>query len=314
MTRIVRIGALAALGLTGALATAFLHVRAPRTGGLTADGSIEPALDLVDVPFGGCVSEVLLQEGDRVRSGDVLVRLDNAQLTHRLEEVSSARRSLASALREQGELQELPPKVKQYLYANYPDVVRADLAYNRALSAVQSNGAGDRSAADERLSQAAENRVAARQHLQHLFGKLTYPAEMHELLQQLEDAEMEARKLLDRNQPKVTGSGTIELLDLHPGDTLLPGAPVAMIRRTDVYTSSLALSKFEARNLRSGEQLTGRLDSGSAIAGWIQSVVTRPVLAAFRHQSGDTEESVVSIRIDSAEAIQPGARIRFDLP
>src|SRR5690348_11958073 len=122
MTRIVRIGALLALGLTGALATAFLHPRAPHAGALTADGSIEPALDIVDVPFGGRISDVLVKEGDVVRSGDVLVRLDDAQLTHRLEEVSSARRSLASALLEQGELRRLPPKVKQYLYANYPDV------------------------------------------------------------------------------------------------------------------------------------------------------------------------------------------------
>lgn len=319
MSGVVRMGALAAFalaafGVTGALSTALLNVQTAQRSAHTVEGSIEPALDLVDAPFGGRVSEVLVKEGDRVRSGDVLVRLENAQLQHRLEEVSSARESLVSALREQAELQELPPKVKQYLYANYPAAVQADLAYNRALSAVQSSEAGDRPAAYERLSQAAQRRVEARRHLQHLFSSLTYPTEMHELLRQLEDGEMEAHRLLDRNEPKATSPGAVELLDLHPGDTLIPGAPVAMIRSADVYTSSLTLSKSEAQHLNTAVQLTGALQNGRSLAGRIESVVVRPVRAAFRHKSGDAEESVVSIRVQSAEAIEPGARIRFELP
>ncbi|SIO53480.1 HlyD family secretion protein [Rhodovulum sp. ES.010] len=91
--------ALVVLLATGAGYVLFLQKDGVPPGFATANGRIEAERVDVATKFGGRLSEILVSEGDRVEAGQILARLDDAQLQAQLREaeagVVSARQALA---------------------------------------------------------------------------------------------------------------------------------------------------------------------------------------------------------------------------
>ncbi len=110
--KITRLGAVAAAIVFGGLAV--WSIAAPISGAVIAPGqvAVEANRKLIQHLDGGVVSEILVREGDRVKAGDVLVRVDRtiAQTNDRIvvSQLAENIASLARLLAERDGLAEIP--------------------------------------------------------------------------------------------------------------------------------------------------------------------------------------------------------------
>jgi HlyD family secretion protein len=133
-TRIIVIAALLAVGASAGGWHLYSRAAAAADTTLTASGTIEATITTMSPQLGGQVAEVLVQEGDTVEVGDVLLRLDDQGLrAQRASIVASTQAGVAAA---QAELDAAQTSLTD-LYDNAPMVTaNAELALANARKAL----------------------------------------------------------------------------------------------------------------------------------------------------------------------------------
>ena len=135
------------------------------SGALIAPGTIvvESNIKKVQHPTGGVVGELLVKDGDRVKGGDLLVRLDDtitranlAIVTKALTELT-ARKARLAAERDGAQTVKFPDDLARQ--SNVPEIAEALAAETRLFDLRRSARSGQKSQLQERINQAKQEIV-----------------------------------------------------------------------------------------------------------------------------------------------------------
>ena len=316
MTRGRRVWIGAILAATGVLSTALFSVRSGaelgKAGRLPGSprGALEPLTAVAAAELGGVVAEVCARPGESVKRGQVLVRFKQVELRERVEELRHAVNAAESAREARRALDRVPDRVKRYLYETDPEVVTAEQAYIEALQNYERTGPRDRAAAEARLAEASRVRVQVRRRLDAaLSGNAGVALAIASVRRSLADAE----RLLQSTEARAPVDGVVDILDLRPGDRVLPRGAVAVLVRPLEYSAEFVLSPELAERVATGAEL-GATVEGREFRARVESVTKRMPSVAFREQTQMKEETVVRARLDAQQSFRPGTAVEFRLP
>ena len=129
------------------------------SGALIAPGTIvvESNIKKVQHPTGGVVGQLLVHDGDRVKAGDLLVRLDDTVTRANLAIVTKAltelyaRKARLAAERDGAETIKFPDELMQQ--ANIPEIAQVLAAETKLFELRRSARAGQKSQLQERINQ-----------------------------------------------------------------------------------------------------------------------------------------------------------------
>ncbi len=291
------IGALAAAAAAGGVASLVRWPGGAFTRGVMA--AVEPATQIAFAKAGGTVSEVLARAGDRVRKEQPLVRFEAAALLGRRAEVAAALESAKG-------LSTIPRPAIALAVDAHPDVLAAEEEYTRALSAFEQAPAEQRAA----LARAAAARTEARQRIGRSLAKST--ADLSNTTATLEDLLRELDRAIAEREVRAPADGIVDLLDLHPGDRIVPGAPAATVVIPGEYACEFTLPS--AAGLRPGTALRAVAAGRAPVVARVERVSTRAIPSALRENRAAAEETVVRARFSLAAPLAPGAPVRLELP
>lgn len=252
--------------------------------------SVEPLTVTVISRAGGTVEEVFAKPGDRVAVGAPLVRLRPATLARRdeLDRLLAAAKATAS----------LPAALRNMLVDSHPDVERAEREYVEALRARDAGGPS------ERLTHAAAERVAVRNRISRQVG--SGGAGVVPFL----EARRRELDALGDGLVRSEHGGSVDLLDLRPGDRVPPGSPVALIVTGEAYSAEFEVPPGVAPPA-AGAQGAAHLD-GRRLQWTVESVHRRLIPPGLREDRSVSHRVAVRARIDAAGTIVvPGARAEF---
>jgi multidrug resistance efflux pump len=302
-------GALA-MALAGLFATSH-ELREPRS----VSGSLEPVTVVVGSGPGGTVSEVLVREGETVRKGQPLVRLDAASLRARCDQLKKALRLLETEEAAGQAFARLPDGLRSIALESHPDVVRAENDYVRALESYQRASPQDRDAAKVRLDRAARERTQARLRIAWILGHASDPSQVQAVAAILRQNLSNLEGLLAGAELRAPCDGAVDILRVKPGDRLLPASPVAMLIVHGEYSSDFAPPDADIARLQPGMRLKGKLlGSGTRFAWRVDSITKREIPAPFRENRDVAEQMIVHARVSCLQPFAPGARAEFELP
>ena len=267
-------------------------------------GWINPVLTIPRALFGGTVREVLAKTGDRVESGQVLVRFEAGDLETRLMQLRKAAHAAEAAVKGGNAMAQIPNQVRQYLYEMHPDTVNAEREYVDALAASD----------PARLRRATEERMAVRRSLGQLFADRANAGDSQVYLAEIARNIAEVEKLLRDAEVRAPSSAVVDLLDAHIGEKFQPGQPVAVLISAGEYSVQLGAAEAELTRLHSGMSLKGRLEGGGTIDAKIESISMRKLPVIARDNLQAAEEPVVRLRIVSAVPLRAGTAATFELP
>jgi HlyD family secretion protein len=132
------------------------------SGALIAPGTIvvESNVKKVQHPTGGVVGQLLVHDGDRVKAGDLLVRLDDTVMRANLAIVTkaltelNARKARLEAERDGAETVNFPDELMQQI--NAPEVAQVLLGERKLFELRRSARAGQKAQLQERINQSGE--------------------------------------------------------------------------------------------------------------------------------------------------------------
>lgn len=202
---------LAVVGLLGYVSLLALRPPELPEGLLYGNGHIEGTEVTVSAEVTGRVLESRLEEGRRVNKGDLLVRLDDAELTTRL---AQARAEVQALVQEQ-------PQVEEQLktWQHHLQTARADLARYRTL---RQSG----TITPQQLNQAENQVEEARSRVK------TLEARQAQLDAQLEAARRQVELIelqIDKTQIEAPIGGTVLIKGIEVGELAAPGRTVAVL-------------------------------------------------------------------------------------
>ena len=123
----------AAIIATGIL---FVRMRAGVESPTLKTGMVSPLLTIPRARFGGIVREVYAKTGDRVESGQLLVRFEAKELEARLVQLRKAAQAAEAAVKGGNAIAQIPAQVRQSLSEMHPDTIQAEQEYVDALAAL----------------------------------------------------------------------------------------------------------------------------------------------------------------------------------
>ena len=253
--------------------------------------------------------------GDRVVAGQVLVRLDAHELGARLMQLRKAAQAVEESAKGGSALAQLPSQLQQYLTEMHPDTARADREYVEALAALEQAKDAEREAANVRVRRAAQERVKMRRSLGQLFSARANGDDPRFYLADISRSMKELERLLLETEVRAPSRAVVDLIDVHAGEEIQPGQPIAVLVSTEEYLVDLGTTADEMKRLHTGLALHGRLDgSGMPIDARIESISMRKIPVIARDSLRAAEEPVVRARIVSATLLRPGIVASFELP
>lgn len=280
---------------------------------LVYSGTIEACDARVGSLVGGRVLEVLVEEGDSVAAGQLLVRLDGDLIATQVKEqearvaqakaaldrvVSGPRREQIERARIEWDRAEKERKRQESLLAQ---ALTSDEAYDAAAAAANSAfqaydelRAGSRSE-DERQARAAFDEAQSR---------LAY------LQRQLAETEVRA-----------PASGLVQTLDLRPGDIVLPNQGVVAILEPDELWVRVFVPETRLGLVRVGQAVNFFIDTfpERIFTAHVASVSARAEYTPRNVQTVEQREDqvfAVKLDVDPAPELKAGmtATVRFDAP
>jgi HlyD family secretion protein len=189
-------------------------------------GRIEPEAVVAAATLGGRVKAVLVQRGQNVETGQVLVQFEAEDLDTRMKQVQTMLALAPPGVIETTAsfVERVPPSTWVSLLRTDPVRIEAEREYAEALAAVERGGTG---AARARLRRAERLRVTA--------FRRTGDFQPQSLVN-LEKVRAEADRTMlwlasqrERLEVRSPVNGVVELLDLAVGDSVMPGAAVALV-------------------------------------------------------------------------------------
>lgn len=259
--------------------------------------------------------EVLVQTGERVEAGQVLVRFEAKELETRLMQLRKAAQAAEAAVKGGSAMAQIPHQVRQYLYEVHPNTVKAEREYVDALAAFEQAPGADREAANIRLRHASQERMLVRRRLAALFAGSANGEDSRMYLAEIARNIAEVEKLLQDAEVRAPSNAVVDLLDARVGEKIQPGQPVAVLLSVGEYAVDLGVTGSELQRLHTGMALQGRIPGGSRqIEARIESISTRKLPVIARDNLRMAEEPVVHVRIVSAAPLRAGAIAAFELP
>jgi multidrug resistance efflux pump len=268
------------------------HGGAPRR---TVEATVEPATLAVLSPAGGTVTEVLASAGDTVVKDQPLVRFDTAALLER-------RAAVASAIESARTLSTIPRAAANLAVDVHPEVIAAEETYARVVAAFEQGRA-----TRPQLDGAAAGRIEARKRVSASLSRSAsgIGATLDSLRRLLSEID---RAIADR-EVRAPAAGIVEVLDLKPGDRIVPGAPAALVRIPGEYTCEFLVPAGSVLQPGATVFLNGHIEAR------VERVWSRPVPSALREDRSIAEETVAQVgRAILPAAGIPAGRIRVQLP
>lgn len=324
MNRRIVIAALALLVLGGAAAGAhWLMTRNAGSKQLVLYGNLD--LRQVDLPFNDSerISEVLVQEGDRVKKGQVLARLDMRRLLPQLEEAEAevaAQRAVSLRLHHGSRPQEIA-QARANLASAQADATNARTQYERMQHlAALSNG---RAASQQDLDNArsavdvANARVLA---LRKALQLLVIGPRQEDIAQA--DAELQAdlaREALLKQQVRdgelrAPMDAEVRSRLMEPGEMASPQKPVFTLAILDPKWVRAYVSEADLGRVHPGDKAEVAVDSfpGRRFAGWVGFISP---IAEFTPKSVETPDLRTSLVYEVRVFVKdPDDQLRLGMP
>ena len=274
-------------------------------------GTIEARDAAIGSLTGGRIADVLVDEGDSVRAGDVLVRFDrytlDAQLKEQHSRVAQMRANLERVL--------TGPRREQ--------VERARIEYEQA---ERERVRQDQLLKQKVTSQAIYDRAAAdAQSLFQVYEELRRGSRSEDEQQARAQVEAEEGRLavlerqLAETEVKAPANGIIQTMDLRPGDLIAPNQPVANLLETDEIWVRVFVPETELGHVKVGQSVDVHIDTFSdrAFPAHVTSVSERAEYTPRNVQTAEQREDqvfAVRLRIDPAPELKAGmtATVRFE--
>jgi multidrug efflux pump subunit AcrA (membrane-fusion protein) len=220
----MRIPGLVVVGglLLGATGTILLHL----DGHVPETRVVESESRIVNAPLGGIVEVALVKAGDRVTAGQMLIRLRETEFDERMRRVQSIlERNPPDTVATAGTLMgRISPKVWRQLTATDPQLLAAEQDYVDAAKFAEQDHSP---AAEATLKRASARRLAMQRRIAQIRpGAMESFGDLY--LRTAEDLNWLSRQRAAA-EVRAPFAGTIEIMDLHPGDVLAPLARVALL-------------------------------------------------------------------------------------
>lgn len=323
MKRIAVIALLMALAGAGAYAAWWWNHRGSANGELTLYGNVD--LRQVDLPFNnsGRISEVLVQEGDRVESGKVLARLDTSRLVPQVaqaEAQAAAQRQVVARLHAGSRPEEIA-QAGANLGAAKAEAANVQRQYERLKKLASESSGGAVSQQDLDNSRAALEVANARVEVNRKTLELAEAGprkeEVAEAEARLRAAEAQLALLqqeLDDAQLRAPADATVRNRVMEPGEMASPVRPVVVLAVTDPKWVRAYVAETDLGKVRPGAVAWITVDSfpERRFEGWIGFI--SPV-AEFTPKPVQTEELRTSLVYEVRVFVKdPEGDLRLGMP
>jgi HlyD family secretion protein len=324
MDRRFAFAALALLLLGGAVATYWLFFNpTSRTSQLVVYGNID--LRQVDLPFNDSerIAEVLVQEGDRVKKGQVLARLNLKRLKPQLEQVQAevaAQRAVALRMHNGSRPEEIA-QARANLASAQADASNAHAQYERMqhLSSVSNGRAASLQDLDNARS-AVDVADAREASLRKALQLLVLGPRQEDIAQA--DAQLQsdlARQAFLEQQVRDAELGApvdsvVRSRLMEPGEMASPERPVFTLAVVDPKWVRAYVAETDLGKVHPGEAAQVAVDSFPArrFAGWVGFI--SPV-AEFTPKAVETPELRTSLVYEIRVFVKdPGDELRLGMP
>ncbi len=297
-------------GTLAVLAVVLFPHGAESHAGPVFTGRFEQETMPVIAKTGGRVREVCAREGDAVDAGRTLVRLDDSELQARYRSLKTLADRAAAGTDLMASLEDAPAAAKAQLIELNPAVQAAENDYLAALAAYDKARAegGDARVAQERLEAAGRRRTETRVRVSRQVGRFlassdTVSAEVREAVKLLEEQ-------LAQSAIVSPADGSVDILQLHPGDIVLPGQPVAAVAVRGHYSVTLHVTEAQLAGMHEGRSV-------EVTVGGIRPSCAGKVERIARDTADEEDEAgfAVRIRIDTPpEGARAGMHAKVRLP
>lgn len=323
MDRRYLLAAVALLLVGGAAAAHWLVHRSTGTGQLVIYGNID--LREVDLPFNDSerIAQVLVQEGDRVKKGQVLARLDTSRLVPELEQAKAAAAAQqAVALRmHHGSRPEEIAQARANLASGEADATNAHAQYERMqhLASVSNGRAASQQDLDNARSavDVADARVVA---LRKALELLVLGPRQEDIAQA--DAQLQSdlahQALLEQQLRDADLRAPVDAVVrsrlMEPGEMASPAKPVFTLAVLDPKWVRAYLSETDLGKVHPGEAAEVAVDSfpGRRFAGWVGFISP---IAEFTPKTVETPDLRTSLVYEIRVFVKdPGDELRLGMP
>jgi multidrug resistance efflux pump len=253
-----------AAGLVACAALALSRLGAHTTRPTSVEGSIEPEAIPIVSSLGGRIGKVLVQRGDPVMAGQLLLVFEAPELDARLARVRHVMQEVPPRFLDATAslLQRIPPSTMGRLVRSNPEILSAEQEYASALAESERQTSG---AARERLKRAEGLRKQAYESA----GGLR--PEGLSSLHKLQDEGLETLRWLEvqraRFEVRAPVEGEMELLDLKPGTVVPPLAPLALMN----VAGKFVLQARVRQNVKAGQRIEVEIPGGSRVPAVVDS-------------------------------------------
>jgi HlyD family secretion protein len=302
-----------------------------------ASGYVEATEVRVAAEVGGRLLEVTADEGRRVAVGDVLARIDTADLEITRRRAIAERDAAAAQLRlaRAGSRAEDIRQARAQAASARADILAADaearaaaddlqrfenlLAANAGSRKQRDDAAARAAVAQARVSAARERATAADETVARLrSGSRPEEIATAEARVQALEAQIAA---LDKNLAdavvKAPIAGTITTKVADPGEIIAPRAPVAVISDLDHAWANIYVDEPLVASLKLGAAATILTDGGHSIPGTITYISPRAEFTPRNVQTADERSKLVyriKVTVDNTDGIlKPGMPVEATL-
>lgn len=306
------------LSLGVAVTLAFANNEASRHRGFPGSVTVpvQPVTMVVAAKSGGVVAEVFGKPGDRVAKGTLLLRLETAPLAAQRRDLASALRVTRATLQSSKELSVLPAALRSAVIEVHPDVTAAEDLYVRAVAGLDRarSSPSALSAAESEWNRASAERTQVRERLSRSLSNAGAAADLAAMIPLLEGRIRDIDQALASSEVRAPADSVIDILDLHAGERLLPGAPAAVLLLPGEYFCEFPVPVADSAPLRVGQESDGTLGAGRQAIRWrIESLGLRTIPVGLRENRQVAQETHVRARFAAGEAVR-GSLAVLELP
>ncbi|HET6349749.1 MAG TPA: HlyD family efflux transporter periplasmic adaptor subunit [Candidatus Krumholzibacteria bacterium] len=260
---------------------------------------------------GGRVTDVLVEEGDSVRAGQVLVRFDSYLLKPQIQEQEARVEQMRANL----ERVMTGPRREQVERAriDYEQAERERVRQDTLLKqAVTSQADYDRAAAN------AQSLYQVYEELRR--GSRTEDEQQAQAQLQAEEGNLAVlQRQLEETEVRAPADGIIQTMDLRPGDLIAPNQPVAVLLEPDELWVRLYVPETRLGLIKVGQSVDVHIDTfpKRAFKAHVQSVSDRAEYTPRNVQTPQERKDqvfAVRLKLDPAPELKAGmtATVRLE--
>lgn len=304
------------------------HRHATDTGDLTLHGNVDIRQVALAFDGSGRISELKVEEGDLVRGGDVIGRLDTEALRLQAKAQEAAVEAQRQSLMElrAGSRPEEIAQARANLVGARADAVLADLNRDRTARLVTSNSSAVSQVDMDRADAAAQSAGAQVDHASAALDLILAGARAEDIAAeeaQLHAAEAQLELLryqIDQGELRAPADAVIRTRLREPGDMVTPQSPIFALALTNPKWVRVYVSEPDLGRIRPGMDAQVLTDShpDQPIAGRIGYISS---VAEFTPKAVQTEELrtslVYEVRVtveDEGDALRLGQPVTVRIP